>query len=176
MSKLVSLVDLSHIVSSEHLKGNTVVMCHGVFDVIHAGHIQHFKESKKLGDVLIVTVTQDKYVNKGPGRPFYTELNRAEIIANLEVVDFVAINEFPTAVDTLLLVKPDIYAKGKEYSGKSDGAIAEETKAVESVGGKIAFTDGVVFSSSKYINSITMKQTVKDYLSNFKYTYDEIRN
>ena len=77
-------------------RGRTVVQCHGVFDLLHIGHIRHFQEAKKSGQILVVTVTPDRHVNKGPHRPVFTETLRAEAIASLDCVDYVAINKWPT--------------------------------------------------------------------------------
>ena len=90
--KIVPLKDLSKISKLNQSKGNIVVLCHGVFDLLHVGHIKHFQSAKKEGDILIVTLTPDKYVNKGPNRPAFTTQLRLEAIAALESVDFVAEN------------------------------------------------------------------------------------
>src|SRR3954469_13968655 len=91
--------------------GKTVVQCHGVFDLLHIGHIRHFQEAKKSGQILVVTLTPDRYVNKGPHRPVFTESLRAEAIAALDVVDYVAINKWPTAVEAIQTIRPEVYAK-----------------------------------------------------------------
>ena len=121
--------------------GKTVVHCHGVFDLMHIGHIRHFQEARKLGDILVVTVTPDRFVNKGPHRPVFTESLRAEAIASLGCVDYVAVNKWPTAVEALSLLKPDIYAKGSDYrDAASDhtGGITRERQAVELAVGREA--------------------------------------
>lgn len=132
-----------------------IVHCHGVFDLVHPGHIVHFQQARKQGDLLVVTVTPDRWVNKGPGRPLFSEQLRLETLAALEFVDFVALNEWPTATETIRLLKPDIYVKGSDYTDpKADlsGKIGEEEAAVRSSGGKIFFTDGFTASSSHLIN------------------------
>jgi cytidyltransferase-like protein len=78
----------------------TIVLCHGCFDLMHPGHIKHFQAAKEMGDVLIVTVTADIYVDKGPGRPVFNQDLRVSSIAALECVDFAAINIWPTAEQT----------------------------------------------------------------------------
>ena len=108
-----------------------------------------------MGDVLVVTITPDRYVNKGPGRPAFNEKLRAEAIAALNIVDYVAINEWPTAIKTIKLLKPDLYVKGpdyKDYKQDVTGNIQLEEDAVKSIGGKIAFTSDITFSSSSLIN------------------------
>ncbi|MDW8264756.1 MAG: PfkB family carbohydrate kinase [Gemmataceae bacterium] len=134
--------------------GKTVVHCHGVFDPLHIGHIRHFQQAKKLGDILVVTITPDRYVNKGPHRPIFNQELRADAVAALACVDYVAINEWPTAVEAIRLLKPDIYVKGSEFRDKPDrtGAIPLEDEAVRSVGGRMEFTYDIVFSSSNLVN------------------------
>jgi rfaE bifunctional protein kinase chain/domain/rfaE bifunctional protein nucleotidyltransferase chain/domain len=154
-SKILPLDELARTVAEHQREGRVVVQCHGVFDLMHIGHIKHFESAKKLGDILIVTVTPDRYVNKGPNRPVFTETHRAAAIGALACVDYVAINQWPMATDTIRLLRPDIFAKGSEYRDASKdrtGAIAAEEKVVEESGGRLAFTDDVVFSSSTLLN------------------------
>lgn len=136
-------------------KASKVTHCHGVFDVLHAGHLAYFNSAKKFGSVLVVTVTADEFVNKGPGRPHFNSRIRAEMLAALEVVDYVAISGYPTAVPVINALKPDFYVKGPDYKDKSKditGAILEEEAAVEAHGGKLVFTDDEAHSSSNLIN------------------------
>ena len=133
-----------------------MVLCHGVFDLLHVGHIKYFEEAKKMGDVLVVTLTPDKYVNKGPHRPAFAQDLRAEALAALQAVDYVAVNEWPTAVETIALLKPDYYVKGPDYKKASDdrtGKIIDEKKAIEAVGGELKFTTGQTYSSTSLINN-----------------------
>lgn len=146
---------LARIVDDLKKKGKKVVLCHGVFDIVHLGHIRHFNQAKEQGDVLITSVTQDKYVKRGPGRPYFTDRLRAETLASLAMTDYVSIVEAPTATDFIRRVRPDVYAKGPDYKSKDKdvtGKIFEEEEAVEAVGGRIFFTDDITFSSSKLIN------------------------
>jgi len=158
-----------------------IVLCHGVFDLLHIGHIRHFEQAKKLGDILVVTVTPDRYVNKGPHRPAFTEDLRAEAIAALDCVDYVGINKWPTAVETIKLLRPDIYAKGADYGDRQrdlTGKIIDEEAAVKAVGGEIAFTDDIVFSSSSLINKHlpVFPREVSEYLTRFsqQYSVDDV--
>ena len=95
-------------------------LCHGVFDVIHAGHISHFEEVKKKCDYLFVTVTEDKFVNKGPNRPVNSHYFRAKVLSALRQVNCVGINYSEDAVKSIQSIKPDFYFKGKDYKGKED--------------------------------------------------------
>ena len=94
MKKIISVKSLEKVISKLKAKGKKVVLCHGVFDLLHIGHIKHFKEAKKLGNILVATVTQDKYVNKGPNRPIFSLNTRMESIAALKDIDYVAPNIF----------------------------------------------------------------------------------
>jgi len=153
---------------SQKLKKNKkkrIVLCHGVFDLLHVGHIKHLNKAKKLGDILVVTITSDKFVNKGPGRPVFNQYLRAEVISALESVDYVAINDTQTAIKPIRLLKPNIYCKGKDYKNSKDdvsGEITNELKELKKAKGEIFFTDELTFSSSKLINKST------DFFSNFQ--------
>lgn len=154
--KLLPISSLAELIASRRADGLTVAHCHGVFDPIHLGHIQHFREAKKLADLLVVTVTPDRFVNKGPHRPVFPQELRAAAIAEVEAVDFVAVNEWPTAVEAIQTLKPNIYVKGEEFRQRSDltGALAVEEAAVIAAGGRIEFTGGPVFSASHLVNQI----------------------
>ena len=150
--KFSKLIEIS---TREKNRKKRIVLCHGVFDLLHLGHIKYLQEAKSFGDVLLVTITPDRFVNKGPGRPVFNEKHRAEAIAALDVVDYVSINDWPTSVETIKGLKPDLYVKGSDYSDyKQDvsGNIQLEEDAVKSVGGVINFTSDITFSSSSLIN------------------------
>lgn len=154
--KIVSLDELAQIVSQLKAEGKKIVHCHGVFDLLHPGHILHFQAARGLGDVLVTTITRDAYVDKGPGRPVFKERLRAESLAALEVIDYVAFNEGPTAIETIRKLRPDIYAKGNDYRHPEDditGKIKDEEEAILSVGGKLSFTDELSFSSTSLLNA-----------------------
>lgn len=153
--KILPLDELADKVSAWRGQSLKTVHCHGVFDLLHYGHLRHLDSAKALGDRLIVTLTPDRFVNKGPGRPVFSEQQRAEALAALECVDAVAINLWPTSIETLDKVRPDIYAKGVEYQDHSQdvtGKISAEAEAVARHGGRIAYTDDPVYSSSHILN------------------------
>lgn len=153
--KIVTLNELEKIVESIKKSGKTVVHCHGVFDLLHPGHILHFEAAKREGDVLVVTLTKDEYVGKGPGRPVFNQRLRAESVASLECVDYVAINEWQNAIETIKKIKPNVYAKGSDYENPQDdltGKITDEEKAIHSVGGRTHFTHEITFSSTEILN------------------------
>lgn len=177
MGKLVSLEELASISAQLKKEGKTVAHCHGCFDLMHPGHIKHFQSASKVGDVLIVTVTQDKFVNKGPGRPVFNEQIRAETIAALECVAYVAINKWPTAIETINLLKPSFYVKGPDYKNRDNDItsnIGLEEQAVIDNGGKMYITDDETMSSSNLINShfSQLDDSVQKYLETFKTKYD----
>ncbi len=153
--KIYTLDRLSPLLRDLKAKGKRIVQCHGVFDLLHLGHIRHFTSAKKHGDVLVVTLTSDRYVNKGPGRPVFNDKLRAEVIASLADVDYVAINDAPTAVPAINAICPEVFIKGNEYQKEKDftGGIDEEARAVAGNGGIVEFTDDVTFSSTKLINN-----------------------
>jgi rfaE bifunctional protein nucleotidyltransferase chain/domain len=153
--KVRSIEELSAIADHHRATGSSVVQAHGTFDLLHLGHVRHLEAARKLGDVLVVTVTADRFVNKGPGRPVFNEALRAEMLAALEYVDWVAINPSPDAVSAIATIKPAIYVKGQDYQnpeGDVTGKITAERIAVERNGGQLAFTDEATYSSSELIN------------------------
>ena len=121
---------------------------------MHPGHIKYFQASKEMGDILVVTVTPDIYVDKGPNRPVFNQSLRVESIAALECVDYAAINKWPTAEETLRLLRPDIYVKGQEFEKLEDktGKIQKEHKVLEEIGAEMRFTQEIVFSSTELLN------------------------
>lgn len=136
--------------------GKCVVMCHGVYDLLHYGHVEHLKEAKSFGDVLVVSVTAAPFVNKGPDRPYFTDAQRLEFLASIEYVDYVLLSNEPTALTNIAAVQPDVYVKGQEFQSGTDGVtghVAHEIKAVERFGGEVRYTQGEVFSSSKLLNN-----------------------
>jgi cytidyltransferase-like protein len=181
-SKIVDLDDLPGALGARRQEGHKVVLCHGVFDLVHIGHIRHFESAKQYGQILVVTITPDRHVNKGPHRPAFPEQLRAEAIAALDCVDFVAINKWPTAVETLHLLRPDVYAKGAEYRDADKdvtGGIARETEAAEAVGARVAFTDDITFSSSGLLNRFmpVLSEDARAFLADFgtRHSFEEIR-
>jgi rfaE bifunctional protein nucleotidyltransferase chain/domain len=137
-------------------QGKKLVQCHGTFDLLHPGHIHHLEEARALGDALVVTVTAEKYVNKGPGRPFFNDDLRAKSLAALVCVDHVVVVPHAAAVEAIECVKPAIYCKGKEYADPANdvtGNIADDLATVQRLGGEVHYLGSVVFSSTKLINN-----------------------
>ncbi len=180
-SKIKSIEDLAKTLAALRASGKKIVHCHGVFDLLHIGHIKHLEAARKLGDVLVVTLTPDRFVNKGPHRPAFPEGLRAEALASLVCVDYVAINEWPTAVETIQRLRPNLYVKGMvREAGKRDhtDAIQQEEDAVAAVGGELVLTDEETFSASTLINRFMEVFTpeTKSFLEQFRaqHTPEEI--
>ena len=153
--KIKTLEELQRITDNLKAKGKKIVHCHGVFDLLHIGHIKHFEEAKTFGDVLVVTMTLDEFVHKGPNRPAFTTDLRLEALAGLESIDFIAANKWANAVETIKTIQPDIYCKGPDYKDHTEditGKIDEESAAVDSIGGQIKYTGDITFSSSNLLN------------------------
>lgn len=182
-SKVYRLQEISPLIASIRTEGKTIALCHGVFDLLHPGHIQHFKVARKLADYLFVSVTADAFVNKGPGRPLFAEEIRADSLAALQNIDYVIICEYPTAIELINAVKPDFYVKGSDYLNDADdvtGMITKEREVLEAHGGQIYFTNELTSSSSKLINQFFSPATTnaQDWLSSFKSThgYEDVIN
>ncbi|MBM7866684.1 PfkB family carbohydrate kinase [Heliomicrobium gestii] len=156
--KRQKIVDKSHFGAiCERLRdeGKKVVLCHGVFDLLHPGHIIHLDQAASLGDVLVVSVTSAPYVNKGPGRPYFSDEHRMTSLAALECVDFVVLSEQATALEIIEIVRPDVYVKGKEYAEAKNDVTANIDKEIEQTrrcGGDVHYTEGDVFSSTRLLN------------------------
>jgi len=128
----------------------TVVLCHGCFDIVHPGHIRYLRFARMQGDVLVVSITGDAAIDKGDVRPYIPQELRAENLAALEFVDYVVIDETPTACSLIAMIRPDVYVKGQEYATSKDPRFLAERQIVESYGGRVIFSSGdVVFSSSR---------------------------
>lgn len=154
-TKIVPIGRIGDISASLKAEGKVVVLCHGCFDLLHVGHIKHFQTARGLGDVLVVSITADEFVNKGPGRPAFPSELRADMLAALSVVDYVVVVEDPSAEPIIKALKPSIYVKGNEYAEASKditGKITGERELVQSFGGRIHFTDEPTFSSSNLLN------------------------
>ncbi len=164
-------------------EGKTVALCHGVFDLVHPGHIIHLEQAKEMADVLVVSVTAAQYVRKGPGRPYFNDEMRMSTLAALECVDYVMLSDGYTVDDIVECVEPDFYVKGEEYAKAEDditGKITEEKALVEKHGGTLAYTSGQVFSSTKLINQTlpVLSPDVKEFMEDFhtRYSMQDIRN
>jgi rfaE bifunctional protein kinase chain/domain/rfaE bifunctional protein nucleotidyltransferase chain/domain len=154
-AKILSHAELLVRRAAARAQGRRIVHCHGCFDIVHPGHIRHLRHAKAQGDLLLVTLTGDEEVKKGTGRPLIPEELRAENLAALDFVDWVYIEQRPTAAELLAEVHPDVYVKGREYEFNNDPRFQAERRAVESGGGRVVFSSGdVVFSSTALIAAL----------------------
>ena len=136
----------------------SIVLCHGVFDLFHIGHLTHLHEAKKFGDVLIVSVTSDKFVNKGPGRPYFNQEHRLNVLSSISIIDYVILSDAPHGLNVINKIKPNIYFKGPDYlNHKKDftNYIKIEERAVKKNKGKIFYGQTITFSSSTVLNKIS---------------------
>jgi len=155
MGDVIELHELAHLLQARKQAGEHIVLCHGCFDLMHPGHIKHFQAAKSMGDVLVVTITPDVYVDKGPGRPAFNQELRANSVAALACVDFVAVNRWPTAEETLRLLRPHIFVKGQEFenSPARTWKLNRESDVAQEVGCEMRFTHEVVFSSTQLLHA-----------------------
>lgn len=182
-NKIVSKAEYRESIKSDlRNAGRIVALCHGVFDLVHPGHIIHLEQAKAMADVLVVSITAAEYVRKGPGRPYFDDEMRLKTLAALECVDYVILSEGYTVDDIVECVEPDIYVKGEEYARPEDditGKISEEKALVEKHGGCIRYTSGQTFSSTNLINTALSGLTdeVRCYMEDFitRYSMKEIR-
>ena len=168
--KILDLNTLVKKIEKEKKKKKKIVLCHGVFDLVHIGHIKHFQSAKKFGDILVVTITDDKYVNKGPGRPIFNSKLRSEFISSLETVDYVAISHNETASDVIESIKPNIFCKGREYKKHGNDVtknIKKELITLKLNNGVIKYTNDIVHSSSNLINNHFISNNKKIKIENF---------
>jgi rfaE bifunctional protein nucleotidyltransferase chain/domain len=138
--------------------GARIVLANGCFDIVHVGHVRYLEAAKALGDLLVVGVNADEQVRrlKGPGRPFVSERERAEVIASLRAVDFVTVFPEPTVEALLKALRPDIHAKGTDYTEET----VPEREIVRAYGGRVAIVgDPKDHSSSQMVMQLNRKVT-----------------
>lgn len=161
--KICNLDRLLAVRQAARAGGRIVVHCHGCFDIVHPGHIQHLQYARSLGDELVVTVSADAQVNKGVDRPLIPDDLRAASLAALECVDWVHVNPHPTAVELLGELQPDIYVKGREYERNVDPRFLAEREIVQKHGGSVVFSSGdVVYSSTQLISALQDRDSFAD--------------
>lgn len=136
MKKLISMTDLVSQVASLRAQGHRIILTNGCFDLIHVGHIRYLQGAKALGGILVVGVNGDQAVRqlKGAGRPVMPDIERAEIVAALACVDFVTIFDTLTVHPLLEALRPDVHAKGTDYTTET----VPEREFVRSYGGQVA--------------------------------------
>jgi len=144
---------IRNVCNKARIEGRTIVLANGCFDILHVGHIRYLEAAKELGDVLVVGINSDAATRelKGAGRPFVTELERAEVIAALRCVDLVTIFVEPTVEELIHAIRPDIHAKGTDYTEDS----VPEREIIRSIGGRVAIVgDPKDHSSTDLISTV----------------------
>lgn len=178
-SKIKTSEEIAKIIGIRPRK-KKVIMCHGVFDIVHPGHVRHLLYAKTKGDLLIVSITSDRHIVKGQIRPHVPENLRAINLAAFEMVDFVVIDNEATPIKNLELIKPDYFAKGYEYIERGNPKTDEEITILEAYGGEMIFTPGdVVYSSSQFINMFPPKigkEKLLMLMESEKLTFNDLRD
>ena len=154
MSKILTLDNLK--LKEVKKKYKKIVLAHGVFDLLHIGHLRYLKKAKSLGDCLIVSITSDEYVNKGINRPFFNESLRMEAISQISSVNYVILSNNKNSEEIIRNIKPKFYVKGGEYKTPPKMQLKnykDELDAMNSVGTKFKIIEDINFSSSSLINS-----------------------
>lgn len=164
-----------------YIKKKKIILCHGNFDVVHPGHIRHLAHAKSKAEILIVSITKDKFITKGAYRPHVPENLRALNLAAFEMVNYVVIDQYSKPINLIKKLKPDFFAKGFEYSGKSMPITTqEEIRALQTYGGKMIFTPGdIVYSSTKLINDFSPEIRIEKLLNtmnNHKLYFNTLRS
>jgi D-glycero-beta-D-manno-heptose 1-phosphate adenylyltransferase len=157
-SRVLELNELLARVAAGRKEGARVVLANGCFDVLHVGHVRYLQGAKAEGDLLVVGVNSDKQVTalKGAGRPLMGERERAEIVAALEPVDLVTIFDEPTVTNLLLALKPEVHAKGTDYTEDT----VPEREVVRGYGGRVAIVgDPKNHSTSQLIGVLSAGST-----------------
>lgn len=131
-----------------------LVLACGCFDILTVGHVRHLNAAKQLGQTLIVLITDDGHVNKGPGRPVFPVNHRLEVVDALRCVDFTVLNPYPTAMEAILCFSPDVYVKGKEYKHNVTHGLTAEYNAVHEIRGKLEFTDTEELHTTDVVKAI----------------------
>jgi cytidyltransferase-like protein len=163
--KIKTIDELCAAVGSRPRK-NTVVMCHGVFDLVHPGHIRHLVYAKEKADILVASLTADAHITKASYRPFVPQDLRALNLAALEMVDYVIVDTNPTPLENIARLQPDYFAKGYEYGVGINPKTQQEIDALQQYGGEILYTPGdIVYSSSHLIESGPPDITVEKLLA-----------
>ncbi len=162
MDKVVNREELLREIAAARAAGETVVHCHGCFDIVHPGHVRYLEFARQQGELLVVSLTGDSQISKGDQRPYIPQELRAENLAALESVDLVYVNPHPTAVELIGELRPDVYVKGREYAYSSDAGFIAERDAVTAGGGRVVFSSGdVVFSSTRLIESLSREPSLE---------------
>ena len=162
--KILNLNELKNFCEKQKKTKKKIVLAHGTFDLLHIGHIKHLKYAKNSSDILIVTITADRYVKKGPNRPYFNQINRAEMLSTLDFVDKVCIINSFSAIPAIENVRPNYYIKGIEYQNENNDLtkkISLEKNVLTKYGGKIIYSNEETFSSSNLLNNFFSERSLE---------------
>ena len=178
--KIKTVDDLKKLIGSRP-REKKVIMCHGVFDVVHPGHLRHLIYAKSKADILVTSITADAHISKGEYRPHVPQDLRALNLAAFELVDFVVIDQNATPLENIAFLQPDFFAKGYEYTANGVAQkTQEESDILHKYGGEVIFTPGdIVYSSSSLINlapPAIRTEKLLTFMENEKLTFDSLRN
>ena len=151
---ILNTEELREIVHEKKKNGLVVALCHGCFDILHVGHIRHLMAARNECNALFVSITGDRFVNKGPDRPIFPEQERVEIVSSLKSVSGAIINQNTTSVQLLENIQPSIYFKGQEYLNSSEANFLNEKKTAIGLGIEVRHTFEKVCSSSKICENL----------------------
>lgn len=160
MTILNSITELEDLAEGYREDGLTIGLCHGCFDIVHIGHIHHLRQANSQVDRLFVSITADKYVNKGSERPIFSDYHRAKFMESIRYCHHVIVSDSPTAEFILSVLRPHVFFKGADYGASTDLRLNAERVFVESNGGNIAFTDNKVMDSTSRIAKIIMGKSM----------------
>ena len=176
------LTDKNLSILRKKFSSKKIGLVHGVFDFFHYGHLLHIEKAKSLCDILVVSITSDKFIKKGIGRPFYNNFQRKKILSSLIQINYLYVSESESSVELINKLKPDIYFKGNDYKNNLNditGMIKKEKDLVNKNGGKVIITDELTFSSSTLLNKYgeTFNNNQKLFIKKIKnkYSFDQIK-
>lgn len=180
--KIKTLEELIPVVKGLKVRGKKIVLGHGVFDLLHYGHIHYFKQARAFGDILIVSVVADKFVRKGQNSPQFNQNIRMGSLAELECVDFVVLCDDFGPWEVMEKICPHIYARGDDSISQlqsPDSGVSRDKRTIESLGGEMRFTKSLPIHSTKILNDHfrVFPPDVKNFLEKLKseHTLADIR-
>ncbi|MBI1971038.1 HAD-IIIA family hydrolase [Candidatus Woesearchaeota archaeon] len=161
--KILTIQQAAEVIKKLKQRGKAVGLCHGGFDLLHPGHILHFESAKKWCDVLVVSITSDRFVasRKGDGRPVFSDKLRAYMAAAVSFVNYVVITDIKGGTDVINYLKPSYYIKGPDFINKATPGISAEREAIQACSGEMRYTNDVKLSTTDIIQYIKERLDVK---------------
>ncbi len=126
---------------------NRIVLTTGVFDLVHPGHIDYFEKAKSYGDILVVSIVDDKFVQKGPGRPIFNQELRLSWLATLEIVDYVVLNGDYGPWKVMRAIRPDIFVKGQPEKINWTWGLKRDFQTMHELGSQIVLIKEIMHST-----------------------------